>query len=107
MMNTSEMKTRFDIPDNEIRAFCERWGIVRLALFGSVLRPDFGEASDIDVLVQFEPQRIPGLFDLARMERELSAALGGRKVDLHTPEDLSRYFRHSVLDEAQVQYEKG
>lgn len=78
-----------------------------MAFFGSVLRADFGPESDIDVLVEFEPAHVPGLFGIARMERELSTLFGGRKVDLRTPEDLSRYFREDVLKEAEVQYAQG
>lgn len=78
-----------------------------MAFFGSVLRADFGPESDIDVLVEFEPTHVPGLFGIARMERELSTLFGGRKVDLRTPEDLSRYFREDVLKEAEVQYAQG
>lgn len=72
-----------------------------------MLRPDFTEDSDVDVLVECEPGHIPGLFATARMERELSALLGGRKVDLRTPQDLSRYTRARVLEEAVVQYAQG
>ena len=79
-----------------------RHRIRRLALFGSVLRPDFGPESDVDVLVEFEPEAAIGFFGLARLERELSALLGGRRVDLRTPQDLSRYFRNSVVDHAYV-----
>jgi len=78
-----------------------------MAFFGSVLRADFGPESDIDVLVEFESAHVPGLFDIARMERELSTLFGSRKVDLRTPEDLSRYFREDVLKEAEVQYAQG
>ena len=67
----------------------------------TILRPD----SDIDVLVQFEPGAAPGLFGIARMEQELSALLGDRDIDLRTPEDLSRYFRERVLEEAKVVYQ--
>ena len=67
----------------------------------TILRPD----SDIDVLVQFEPGAVPGLFGIARMERELSALLGDRDIDLRTPEDLSRYFRERILEEAEVVYQ--
>jgi len=101
------MGLQIHIPQDQIAEFCLRNHIRRLAIFGSALRPDFDEESDIDVLVEFEPQHIPGLFGLARMERELSALLGGRKVDLRTPEDLSRYFRQQVLREAEVQYARG
>jgi predicted nucleotidyltransferase len=59
------------------------------------------------VLVEFDPERIPGLLGMAHMERELSALLGGRKVDLRTPQDISRYFRKQVLAEAEVQYAAG
>lgn len=72
--------------------------------FGSVLREDFRPDSDIDVLVEFEPDRVPTLFDIVGMEQELSAMLGGRRVDLRTPEDLSPYFRNQVLREAALQY---
>jgi len=90
-----------------LAAFCRDNGIRWLALFGSVLRHDFGPDSDIDILVEFEPCRTPGLFGMARLERELSALFGGRKIDLRTPEDLSRYFRQDVLAEAEVQYAQG
>ena len=90
-----------------IAKFCRARGIRRLAIFGSALRDDFGPDSDIDVLVEFEPQRVPGLFGIARMERKLSALMEGRKIDLRTPEDLSRYFREQVLQEAEVQYAGG
>ena len=94
------------IDQERITAFCQAHHIRRLALFGSVLRPDFGPSSDIDVLVEFDPAHIPGLFGIARMERELSAVLG-YKVDLRTAEDLSRYFRQDVLDQAEVQHAEG
>jgi len=85
-----------------ISDFCRRHHVRRLALFGSVLRDDFTPASDVDVLVEFEPGHVPGLafFD---MERELSGIVG-RKVDLNTPSFLSRYFRDQVLAEAENQY---
>jgi len=95
------------IDQESITAFCQTHHIRRLALFGSVLRPDFGPSSDIDVLVDFYPDHVPGLFGIARMERELSAVLGGHKVDLRTAEDLSRYFRQDVVDQAEVQYAEG
>jgi predicted nucleotidyltransferase len=94
------------IPVNEerIAAFCREHSIRRFALFGSVLRQEFRPDSDVDVLVEFEPGHAPGLLGIARMERELSALFDGRKVDLRTLEDLSRYFRQSVLEQAEVQY---
>jgi len=77
-----------------------------MSLFGSVLREDFGPDSDLDVLVEFEPGQPVGFIRLAGMEIELSDILG-RKVDLRTPGDLSRYFRQEVLDSAEVQYAEG
>ena len=94
------MNTNICIPENRLAVFCKVNGITRLALFGSVLRDDFGPDSDVDVLVEFEPERIPGLLGVAAMEIALSDLFGGRKVDLRTPEDLSRYFRQEVLDAA-------
>ena len=98
------MKTQIKVNRERIAIFCRHHHIRRLSVFGSALRKDFGPESDIDVLVEFEPQHVPGLFGVARMERELSAIYGGRKVDLRTPEDLSPYFREDVLAEAEVQY---
>jgi predicted nucleotidyltransferase len=88
----------------KIRDFCESYYIQRLAIYGSVLRDDFDRDSDIDVLVDFMPGHVPGFFRLFDMEEELSVIFGGRKVDLRTREDLSRYFRDKVVAEAQVQY---
>ena len=96
------MKTKFAVPRKKIAAFCARHHIRRLALFGSVLRDDFGADSDIDVLVEFEPGKTPGLAFFA-MQDELSVILG-RSVDLNTPQFLSRYFRDEVLDEAEDVY---
>lgn len=101
------MNIEISIPKETLAAFCRERGIRWLAVFGSALRSDFSPDSDIDMLVEFEPGRIPGLFGIARMERELSALLGGRKVDLRTPEDLSRYFREEVMAAAEVQYAAG
>ena len=100
-------RRRIDLPQEIIADFCYRHHIRRLSLFGSVLREDFRPDSDVDVLVEFEQGCEPGFFGLARMERELSGLLGGRKVDLRTPEDLSRYFRDDVLAEAEVRYAQG
>ncbi len=101
------MSPAIDLPKEKIAQFCRANHIRRLAVFGSVLRADFSPDSDIDILVEFEPGHIPGLFGMARLERELSALLGGRKVDLRTPEDLSRYFRQQVMEEAEVEYGQG
>ena len=99
-------RPRIDLPRDKIAEFCKRNHIRRLSLFGSVLRGDFGPESDIDFLVEFDPDHIPGLIRLAGMEIELSTIMG-RKVDLRTPQDLSRYFRQEVLDSAEVQYAEG
>ena len=95
---------RFPVPKSKLAEFCRRHHIEKLSLFGSVLREDFRSDSDIDVLVEFEPGHVPGLFGLSDMETELSTLLGGRKVDIRTPAELSRYFRDRVLREAKVQY---
>ncbi|MCA3005620.1 MAG: nucleotidyltransferase family protein [bacterium] len=90
------------IPMDRIAEFCQRNGIRRLALFGSVLRDDFTPQSDVDVLVEFEPGRTPGLQFFA-LQDELSEMLG-RAVDLNTPQCLSKYFRNEVLREARSLY---
>ena len=95
-----------NVPREKIAGFCKRHHIRRLSFFGSVLREDFGPDSDVDVLVEFDPDHIPGLIRLAGMEFELSEILG-RKVDIRTAQDLSRYFRQEVLDAAEVQYAEG
>lgn len=92
-----------DISADAIRDFCRRNRIRKLSLFGSVLRPDFGPDSDVDVLVEFEPDAHVGLFRLTGMELELSDLLH-RKADLNTPGFLSDYFRDEALREAQVLY---
>jgi predicted nucleotidyltransferase len=91
-----------EIPEEKIADFCRRNHIQRLALFGSILHGDLRPDSDVDVLVEFEPGHVPGLkfFDL---EQELSD-LVGRRVDLNTPQCLSRYFRDEVVAEAEVVY---
>jgi len=101
------MNPKISMPKDAVAAFCREYGSRRLAVFGSALRADFHPDSDIDLLVEFEPDRVPGLFGIARMERELSAILGGQKVDLRTPQDLSRYFHQRVFVEAEVQYAGG
>lgn len=100
------MQTNISIPRDEIAAFCRQHHIRKLSLFGSVLRDDFRPDSDVDVLVEFEPGRVPGLIRMAALELELSQILG-RKVDLRTPAELSRYFRQTVLEQAEPQYELG
>jgi uncharacterized protein len=94
---------RIPIPQTEIETFCRKHHIRWLALFGSVLRDDFRDDSDVDVLVEFEPGHTPG-WEFFDMERELSAIMC-RKVDLNTPAFLSRYFRDEVMEEAEVWYD--
>ncbi len=95
---------QIDIPEAQIGELCRRSGIRKLALFGSVLTDRFSGTSDIDVLVEFRPEARVGFFRLAEIEEELSGLLGGRKVDLRTPMDLSRYFRDEVVRDALVVY---
>jgi len=99
-MKTNHIK--IDLPKEKIADFCRRHHIRKLAVFGSALREDFRPDSDLDVLVEFDPERTPGLAFFG-MEQELSELLG-RKVDLNTPQFLSPYFREKVLAEAEVQY---
>lgn len=103
MISKTTTLKNISIPREEIAQFCERYHIQKLSFFGSVLRDDFSPQSDIDILVEFSPQHIPGLIRLSAMEQELSAIFQ-RQVDLRTPEDLSPYFRQEVLDSAVVQY---
>ena len=91
------------ISDEVIVAFCRRHRIGRLALFGSVLRDDFRPESDVDVLVEYKPDSGVGYIQMGEMESELSAIIG-RRVELHTPADLSTHFREEVLCEAQTLY---
>jgi uncharacterized protein len=95
------------LPRDEIARFCKRNRIQKLSLFGSALKGELRKDSDIDLVVEFQFDATPSFFDLARMERELSEHLGGRKVDLRTPKELSRYFRDEVLSTASVQYAEG
>jgi len=95
---------RLNLDEGVLKQFCERHRIRKLSLFGSELKGTARPDSDIDLLVEFLPEVKPTYFDLAEIEIELSELLGGRKVDLRTPAELSRYFRDQVLSEAQVQY---
>jgi uncharacterized protein len=95
-------QSTLELPRQRIAEFCRHHRIRKLALFGSIRRPDFGSDSDIDVLVEFESGCIPGLAFFT-MQEELAALLG-RKVDLNTPEGLSRYFRDKVLHESETVY---
>jgi len=97
------MSAQIAMNREKIADFCRKHQIRKLSLFGSVLRDDFGTDSDVDVLVEFAPAARVGLIGFAGMELELTEIIG-RKVDLRTPEDLSRYFREEVVANAEVQY---
>ncbi len=94
---------KIDVPKESIAEFCRRHHIQKLSFFGSVLNDSFGPYSDIDVLVEFEPDHVPGLA-LIRMQDELSQILGGRPIDLVTPKFLNRRIRDKVQSEAVTQY---
>ena len=99
------VKHGIEIPSAEWLAdFCERHRVRKLSFFGSFTRDDFGQESDIDVLVEFKPNAGVGLFELAAMEREMSGVMGGRMVEINTPNSLSKYFRDEVLAEAEGAY---
>jgi uncharacterized protein len=97
------MPAHIYIPRQRLAEICRRYHIRKLSLYGSVLRDDFRPDSDVDVLIEFNVGYVPGLFGMSRIERELTGAIG-RRVDARTPNDLSRYFRQSVIEEAEVQY---
>jgi uncharacterized protein len=92
------------IAEEQLAQFCREQHIRRLSLYGSILAGTARPDSDIDLLVEFEPGCEPGLLGLASMEAELAAMLGAGRVDLRTPQDLSRHFRDEVLRTAKVQY---
>lgn len=98
------MHPSFNIDARTVQKFCESHQIRKLALFGSQAKGTANPESDVDLLVDFEPDNVPGLMGIASMEEELSALLGGKKVDLRTSNDLSHYFRDEVLKSAQIQY---
>jgi predicted nucleotidyltransferase len=95
--------TALEIEADVIGEFCRKNHIRRLSLFGSTLRGEQTPGSDIDLLVQFDPNHVPGYFRLVAMEEELSAIFG-RKADLRTPHELSRHFREEVLRSARPLY---
>jgi len=95
---------QIEIPEAGIADLCRRNGIRKLAFFGSVLTSRFSDSSDVDILIEFRPHERVGFFKLADIESELSRLLGGRKIDVRTPMDLSRYFREEVVRDALVLY---
>ena len=98
------MNQNLTIPREAIADFCRRNQIRKLALFGSALGEDFRPDSDVDILVEFEPEARVGLIRLAGMELDLSELLG-RKVDMRTAQDLSPHFRDEVLRQAEMLHE--
>lgn len=100
------MHAALNLDHDALTEFCQRHHIRRLSLFGSQLKGTATPTSDIDLLVEFEPQHTPTLFGIAGMEIELSEMLG-KKVDLRTAGDLSHYFRDEVVRTAEVQYARG
>lgn len=94
------------IPTEKIAEFCRRNGIRKRSLFGSVLRDDFRPESDIDVLVEFQPDRMVG-WEIINIEDELSQLMGGHKVDMVNPKYLNHRLKDRILESAQVQYEEG
>lgn len=99
------MRTQnIDIPKEKIAHFCQYWHITKLSLFGSVLRDDFRPDSDIDVLVEFQPEHIPGFLKLHKIQEELSTLLGNRQIDLVTPKFLNHRVCDRILAEAEVYY---
>jgi len=97
------MTKQLPIDPDVLARFCMQHQIRRLSLFGSMLTDAVNPASDIDLLVEFEPGKEPGLIGMGQLEAELASLLG-RRVDLRTAQDLSRYFRDEVLRTAEVQY---
>jgi predicted nucleotidyltransferase len=95
---------RLPLDRETLARLCRRHHIGRLSLFGSVLLGEDRPDSDVDLLVEFEPGKAPGLLGLAGIEAELSGLLGGRKVELRTAQDLSPHFRSEVVRKAVVQY---
>ena len=96
-------KIGIDIPMKELEKFCISNHILKMSLFGSVLKSSFKQDSDVDLLVEFDLNHVPSFFGLADMQFELEELLG-RRVDLRTPNELSIYFRDTVLEEAKRLY---
>jgi predicted nucleotidyltransferase len=94
---------RIDIPRKELEAFCRSHHIRWIACFGSAVRDDFREDSDVDVLVEFASGHTPG-WDIVDIEEDLSTLFGGRKVDIVNPKYLNRRLKDRVLAEAEVLY---
>ena len=101
------MPARIDIDRRKISDFCRKHHVRSLSLFGSVLREDFRPDSDVDVLVEFAPEGVPGFLGLYDLEQELSALFGGRRVEIVTSRSLNDRIRERVLASAETQYAEG
>lgn len=99
------MRPQIKIPKAWIEKFCQEHYITKMSLFGSVVSNHFTATSDIDILVEFDPKHIPGLFNFILMKHLLSEHFG-REVDLRTPEDISKLFRNEVLEQSYLIYGK-
>lgn len=99
------MKPQIKVPKIWLEKFCVENHIVKMSLFGSVLTNHFSDGSDIDILVEFDPKHIPGLFSFVGMRNSLSKHFG-REVDLRTPEDISSLFRNEVIQQSYTIYGK-
>ncbi|MDE3046213.1 MAG: nucleotidyltransferase domain-containing protein [Verrucomicrobiota bacterium] len=103
----SSKKPHIKISKSWVERFCKAHHIIKLAFFGSVLTDHFSTTSDVDILVEFDPRHVPGLFSIVEMKEELSREIG-REVDLRTPEDISKLFRDEVIQQSYLVYgEKG
>lgn len=100
-------KARIGVSKDRLEEFCRRNHIRKLSFFGSVLRDDFRSDSDVDVLVEFDPEHVPGFIALFRMEQELSCLLNDRRIDLITEKFLNHRIKERVLAAAEVQYAQG
>lgn len=96
-----------EVPPEQIARFCRDNHIRKLSIFGSILSDDFRPDSDVDVLVEFEPEHGPGFLRLYEMEQQLSRLFSGRPVDLVTEKFLNHRIRDRVLAQAEVQYVRG
>lgn len=89
---------------SKIKTFCQKYHVKKFSFFGSVLTDRFGPESDIDVLVEFDPNAHPTYLLLVDMEDDLTQ-LFGRRTDVRTPNEISKYYRNQVLSEAKPVYE--
>lgn len=107
MKTATSITSNLHVDHEEFEAFCKRWDVVEMALFGSALREDFSRTSDVDLLVSFHPNARRTLLDLGRMEEELEKMLG-RSVDLVSRRGLesSRNYirRRNILNSCEILY---